>query len=315
MTSGSTNFVKSIKKFNFSMWSASFWLIKRKQSKKEFDFTVLRAEIDTKLQQRFIKYLKEQLQTKDFHIAEYDFNNADGEDTLFTIDADATSFSYVETAIENAFENLRVKKYDELLNSWAYVVLFERGEEKIYAWRKINSMTQPKNIKTKKAIFFQNERLIDVDEEKVFLIDPRFDFFVYKKQVLITNKQAFESSMNFREGMKEKADLVYTDFEKLKFLSNVGLIRQFVGNNLHHIRKLCSIHKSGYYKQKEFILRLIEVCLEEGWNLKVVDKQIVVEENTIELLLKLLNNDRLKSPINYEYFDSAAKAPVNKKIK
>lgn len=36
---------------------------------------------------------------------------------------------------------------------------------------------------------------------------------------------------------------------------------------------------------------MIEVSKEEGWELKVEDGQVVVEEETIELLLKLLNND------------------------
>ena len=36
-----------------------------------------------------------------------------------------------------------------------------------------------------------------------------------------------------------------------------------------------------------------------------------MEVETIELLLKLLNNDRLRSLINNETFDAAAKARVN----
>ena len=39
--------------------------------------------------------------------------------------------------------------------------------------------------------------------------------------------------------------------------------------------------------------------------------KIVVEEETMDLLLKLLNNDRLRSPINDEVFDSSAKKAVS----
>ena len=46
---------------------------------------------------------------------------------------------------------------------------------------------------------------------------------------------------------------------------------------------------------------------------KVVNGKVVVEIETMELLLKLLNNDRLRSPINGELFDSAAKKTVAKK--
>ncbi|MCK6410671.1 MAG: DUF4868 domain-containing protein, partial [Thauera sp.] len=59
-----------------------------------------------------------------------------------------------------------------------------------------------------------------------------------------------------------------------------------------------------------YMQRLIKVNTSEKWELKVFKGKIVVEKETVELLLKLLNNDRLRSPINNELFDSAAKAPV-----
>jgi len=74
---------------------------------------------------------------------------------------------------------------------------------------------------------------------------------------------------------------------------------------------MASILKAGYYKQSGYIQRMIEVSKEEGWELTVKDGKIVVEDETIELLLKLLNNDHLRSPINNEVFDAAAKARVS----
>lgn len=116
--------------------------------------------------------------------------------------------------------------------------------------------------------------------------------------------------MNFREGMKANSEEVLTDFIALNIFDNVDIIREFVGINLHHLRKLSSIKKSGYYKQSDYIQKLIRVNKKEKWDLKILDNKIIVEKETVELLLKLLNNDRLRSPINDEFFDSAAKAPV-----
>lgn len=314
MNSKAAKQLKAIKVLDFSKWTTSFWLVKRKTVQREAHYSVLRVDIDAKLQKRFKGYLKQQLQGKDFHVAEYDFNNADGDDTLFTIAADATDFPMVESAIGAGFDNPRATEYAELLNSWAYVVLFESEKERLYAWRKISSMTQPKKVVTQKAMFFRDHKLVDVDDQQVFLIDPRFDFFVHETLVFIANKREFESSMNFRQGMKDNADEVLADFASLKFVDDVDLIRAFVGDNLHHLRKLSSIRKSGYYKQPDYLDRMMKVSTEEGWNLKVVDGKIVVEEETVELLLKLLNNDRLRSPINNELFDSAAKARVGGKV-
>ena len=57
----------------------------------------------------------------------------------------------------------------------------------------------------------------------------------------------------------------------------------------------------------------MRVSREDGWELKIADGKIVVETETMELLLKMLNNDRLRSPINNELFDSAAKKTVASK--
>ncbi len=81
------------------------------------------------------------------------------------------------------------------------------------------------------------------------------------------------------------------------------------------MRKLASIKKAGYYQQPHYVASLIKVCQDEGWELKIEDGRIVVELDTIELLLKLLNNERLRSPINNELFDAAVKNTVANKGK
>ena len=221
MSTKTTRQLKAIKALDFGQWTANFWLVKRKNIQREARYSVLRVGIDAKLQKRFRGYLKQQLQGKDFHVTEYDFNNADGDDTLFTIAADTTDFTKVAVAIDEGFDNPHAIEYDQLLNSWAYVVLFEKDNDRLYAWRKINAMTQPKKAMTQKATFFRNHKLVDVEDKEVFLIDPRFDFFVHDGLVLIANKRAFESSMNFRDGMKAGAAGVLAEFANLNFIENV----------------------------------------------------------------------------------------------
>lgn len=302
--------LKEIRSEDFGGWAASFWLIKKRTSK-ESPYSALRVDMDGKLQNRFRRYLKQQLQGKDFHLAEYDYNNADGDDALFTIDADTTDFTKVAAEIGKGFSNQRVSSHEELLKSWAYVILFEKDDRKLYAWKKISADTQPKKAAAKDLAFFLNKKLVDLDDKEVFMIYPRYDFFVYDGTTFITNKRQFESSMNFREGMKAKAAQVIQDFVDSGKFENTERITKYVGENLHHLRKMASILKAGYYKQTDYIQKMIAVSKDEGWKLSVKNGSIVVEEETIELLLKLLNNDRLRSPINNEVFDAAAKAHVS----
>ncbi len=304
--------LKAIKAIDLKKWTATFWLVKRYMANHTAHYSVLRVNTDAKLQKRLKGYVANQLQGKDFNLAEYDFNNADGDDTLFTITTDATDFPNVEEALNAGFDNAIAKEYQELLNSWAYVVQLEHGQDRLYAWRKISTLTQPKKVQSRQATFFVEHKLVDVEDKEVFLIDPRFDFFVHGGMIFIANKKEFEISMNFREGMKAKAAEVIQNFNESGHFKNVALIQKHVGDNMHHLRKMASILKAGYYQQPDYIQRMIEVSKEEGWDLKVEDGQVVVEEETIELLLKLLNNDRLRSLINNETFDAAAKAPVKK---
>ena len=302
--------LKEIKSEDFGGWAASFWLIKKRTSK-ESSYSALRVDMDRKLQNRFRRYLKQQLQGKDFHLAEYDYNNADGDDALFTIDAETTDFTKVVAEIGKGFSNQRVTSHEELLRSWAYVILFEKDDRKLYAWKKISADTQPKKAAAKDLAFFLNKKLVDLDDKEVFMIYPRYDFFVYGGTTFIANKRQFESSMNFREGMKAKAAQVIQDFIDSGKFENTERITRYVGENLHHLRKMASILKAGYYKQTDYIQQMIVVSKSEGWELNVKNGKVVVEDETIELLLKLLNNDRLRSPINNEVFDAAAKARVN----
>ncbi len=311
MTTKTRRQLKEIRSEDFGGWFASFWLIKKHQVSKENAYSALRVDMDKKLNSRFKRYLKQQLQGKDFHLTEYDYSNADGDDALFTIDADATDFSKVAAEIEKGFGNKKVSSHEELLKSWAYVILLEKEDRKLFAWKKISADTQPKKATSKDLAFFLNKKLVDLDDKEVFMIYPRYDFFVYGGTTFIANKRQFESSMNFREGMKAKAAEVIQDFVNTGNFENTERITKYVGENLHHLRKMASILKAGYYKQPEYIQKMIAISKEEGWALKVKDGKVVVEEETIELLLKLLNNDRLRSPINNETFDAAAKARVN----
>ena len=312
MTTIQRKHLEILKSLDISHWMPTFWLVKRKALHREADYSVLRVAIDTKLQKRFRGYLKQQLQTREFHLESYEYTNADTDDVLLTLEAEATDFPKIEAAIAKGFDNHLAQNYSELLNSWAYVVSFEHGKDRLYAWRKINAMTDPKKVKSRKATFFNNHQLVDVDEEKIFLIDPRFDFFVFRGITFIANKREFENSMNFREGMKSNGCNLLNEFNTMNFLSDIAPILEYVGDNLHHLRKLASIRKAGYYRQPGYLDRLMRVCLEEAWGLKIDGGKIVVEVETMELLLKLLNNDRLRSPINDELFDSAVKKTVSK---
>ena len=304
------NTLKALKALDLSEANTSFWAIRRQGAQPPFEYTVLRVSLGAKLAKRLRDYLKSQAQDRNVPVEEYDFSTAEPGEKLLTLDSDSTDFAKVQKAIDAGFDNPHAKDYQELLGAWAYVVLFEVDNKRVFAWRKINTLNNPRRVNLRQVLFFENHRLVDADDKHVFVIDSRFDFFVFDGTTFVASKAAFETSMNFREGMKMKSEELLADFTKLGLLSEVEPIRKFVGNNFHHLRKLASIKNAGYYNQPDYMAKLIEVVKIEKWELKIENGKILVEEETMDLLLKLLNNDRLRSPINDEVFDSSAKRAV-----
>jgi hypothetical protein len=157
---------------------------------------------------------------------------------------------------------------------------------------------------------FRDKQLTDLDDEKVFTLDMHIDFFSYDGITFITNKREFESALNFRRGMEANRDALIQELEALKVFSDVAPIRNGIGSNLHLLRKVSAIQRSGYYKDKEFLEKVIALNHQKGWGLKVENGVIVVDDDSVDLVLKLLNNDRLESPINQEMFDASVKKKV-----
>lgn len=296
---------------DFKSWATSMWLVKRRlDAQKTAHYSVLLVELDKKLQNKLKKTVVQRVQGVDYKLDEYDFLTADQDDRLLTIDAAETDFPTIQLEVEKGLANKKVEQYEDLLDSWAFVVKLEHDGKVVYSVRKINKFTQTTKVASVSYFLFEDKKLVDLDDKKVFTLDMHVDFFVFDGTTFIANKREFESVMNFRSGMEKNRDSLLSEFSNLKAFSDVEPIRKTVGANLHLLRKLSAIQKSGYYKDKTFLANLIKLNHTEGWGLVVNGGKIVVEEANVELVLTLLNNSRLRSPINQEVFDASVKKRV-----
>jgi len=311
MASKDQKLITELRKQDFKPWTLNLWLVKRKLVDKEASYTVLRVDVEPKLQRKLKNGVVERVQRKDYAVEDYSFETADQDDRVFTIDASETDFVAIQKEIQKGHDNEKANSFDDLLDSWAYVVTLKREEKQLYALRKINKLSKAKRVKSLSSLLFKNHMLIDLGEEQVFTIDTQVDFFEYEGRVFITNKKEFESALNFRKGMEENRDTVLSEFDTLGLFQDTEPIRQTVGTNLHFLRRVSAIKKSGYYKDKTFISKLIQLNSSEKWGLTIKDNKIVVTEKNVELVLTLLNNSRLKSPINDEVFDAQVKKKVS----
>ncbi|MBP6421461.1 MAG: DUF4868 domain-containing protein [Propionivibrio sp.] len=303
--------LKQLRQADLKAWTVSMWLVKRRLDvQKVAHYSVVRVDLDKKLQAKLKRAVVERVQGKEYKLDEYDFLTADQDDRLLTINVSDTDFSKVQAEVDKGLANKKVEQYEDLLDSWAFVVKLVHDGNAVYGVRKINKFTQATKVGAVSYFLFEDKKLVDLEDKKIFTLDTHIDFFVFDGTTFITNKKEFESAMNFREGMEKNRDSVLTEFVDLDVFSDVEPIRNTVGANLHLLRKISAIQKSGYYKDQTFLANLIKLNHSEGWGLVIEHGKIVVDEANVELVLTLLNNSRLRSPINQEVFDAAVKKKV-----
>lgn len=310
MTTSANESLQTLRGTDFKHWLTTFWLVKRKLSQQQAKYTVLKVDTDVKLEQKLKQAVTAKISDKGYKLDAYDFLTSDQDDGLLTIESAATDVTLIQAEIDKGTANPKVEKYEELLDSWAMVIKLEHQDKALYAYRKINKFNHAARLSHVSFIQFKDKELKDLDEKEIFTIDTQVDFFTYQGTTFIANKKEFESTLNFRAGMEKNRDVVLQEFVDLKIFSDASLLKEHIGANLNYLRKVSSIQKSGYYKDAKFFEELIKVNAQKGWGLVVENGAIVINEASIDLVLTLLNNGRLESPINHEMFD----APVKKKV-
>jgi len=300
-----------LRQTDFKPWAMTLWLVKRRLDiNKLAHYSVLRVDVDKKLQSKLKQAVTDRVQGADYKLEEYDFLTADQDNQLFTIESADTDFIKIQDEVNKGLANQKVEKYEDLLDSWAYVIKLEHDGSVVYGVRKINKFTRATKVKAVSYFIFEDKKLVDLDDKKMFAIDSHIDFFAYDGTTFITNKKEFESALNFREGMEKNRDAILAEFVVLKVFSDAEPIRKMVGANLHLLRKMSSIQKSGYYKDKKFLIDLHARNKEKGWNLTIQNGVIIIDESNVDFVLKLLNNERVESQINHEVFDAVVKKKV-----
>jgi len=107
--------------------------------------------------------------------------------------------------------------------------------------------------------------------------------------------------------MEANRDRLMEHFQAECLFADVELIRQKCGSNLRYLRKLATIQKNGYFRDPEYMARLVALNDSQGWGLNIRDGKIVVTDDTVDKILSLLNNDLLNSPVNDERFEVSVK--------
>lgn len=298
------NILQAVKRIDWSQSAISFYVIKRKLIRREAQYEVLQVNVDDNLRRKIRTATTGKIDRSNQAI-EYDFNTADQDDDLLGISTSETDLQGIIDTLQADDDPPTASRYEELVDSWVYLARLDvAGIPPLFAVRRVSESWSTKKVHQLINMIFQGNMLVDLDQQEIFRIDGQVDFFAYDGTIFIANKKNFETALNFREGMEKNRDEIVEEFSSLQLFADASSISSLVGNNIRRLRKLSQVKKAGYFRQEQFLINLKRVNVEEGWGITYsAEGKILVNEDDIDTVLRVLNNDRLTSKINEENFD------------
>lgn len=303
--------LQALKQLNLAKFHASLWVIHRKLHNRIATYDARFVKTDPKLQHKLNNIVAGTIRSANT-VREYEFITADQEkDEALTLDVAETDLKEIDAQIEQNTSAPTITNPGELVGAWAYIIELRDGKDRVAALRKISDGWKLLQKEKALTVLFKDRVLIDFEEEEVFRLDRAVDCVAFNGLLFILDKKKFERALNFRDGMQKNVENVLTEFASLGLFTDLTVLKDTVGTKLPYLRRLSTIKKNGYYKQADYLERVREVCKSRGWQVRFKGKQMVITKDNVDLVLTLLNNDRLESPVNSELFDVLVKAKVS----
>lgn len=301
--------LKKLKALDLPKAVVNLWIVKRTMKDKLATYEITSVDTEAKLKKKLLNIVSNSI-ARSNDVREYEYVTTDQDEDALAVSVTQTDFVAISEQIAAGADAPTVKGIEDLFDAWAYIIDLTLPNQKVLAFKKV---TESWNLKKKGPIYnliFENTKLKDLDES-IFRIEATVDFVSFDNVLFVLNKRNFETGLNFRAGMEKSRDSVVAEMEGLKLFHDVAPIIEKCGSNIRYLRKLSTIRNNGYYKSPDFMKSLRALNSKENWGLKIEGDKIVVSGENVDLVLTLLNNDRLKSPINEEVFD----VEVKKKVK
>jgi hypothetical protein len=302
--------LQHLKTLQLNKGGARLWIMKRTLKSGAASYHLASVKTDAHLQRKLVQIVAGAVNAAS-RVQVYDYLTADqDEDTALGLDVAETDLSVIADQIAQGSDAPQITEPEGLFDSWAYAVELTVSKEQIIGVRKISEGWKLKQQDRFLSAIFKDHMLLDYEDEPVFKLDKFIDFFAYGGGLFILDKKRFEAAMNFRAGMESHMTALLEEFETLDLVTDVEIIRTKAVARLSHLRKIAMIKNSGYFRLPGYMAKVKQVCAEKKWNIQFDGDKVIVTEENVELLLTLLNNDRLASLLTEEIFDVAVKHKV-----
>lgn len=303
--------LENIKQLDFDAIASRLWVIKKSSRSGVNSYKALSASIDglnddlVGALKKFFCGIQDSVEPIR-NLAAYSALTVDTDEDRALVHAiDATDFSTIITKVRQGADNEPVENIQEFSNAWALVVEFTQENNKLFAFSKVKGGWNLKRTSSAHNWIFSDGDFKKVEVEKIFTFRDYFDFVAYGDDVFIRDKANYELGLNIREGLEAKRDVLVDALAEQGIITSVDDLKVAIGTNKILLRRLVAVEETRYYEDQQFIEEMKEIVDQHGWDLTVDgDGKFIIDENNIDLFLKLINDKRFISLIKKQMVDA-----------
>jgi hypothetical protein len=233
----------------------------------------------------------------------YDLLAQNNEGSALSIGLDETHAALVIARCTDATPDRRARGPSDLINSDFYVVKLTSAGQALLAFRKTDRSWR---IKTAGGLFsavYADNRLT-LDERPRFSLSSFVDFFVIGPDVVVLDKAAFESILNYKQAHVDDFAALQQEAEFLAVFRRTDALSDFVGTNKIQLRRASAIKTKGHYKDAEFMRRLQAQAAALRLNIQfAADGRIIPTPETCRDIFQALLDHRLDSRLTQNIYD------------
>ena len=290
---------------------AQLFLVQRNKTRDSVEFSVYRTIISEDISVLLVKLLYDSLSSMldsgDFDLVQFIPGYLDDRNVIEYINAKDVLYynEIIYKVLNNHILDLpEVIDGPLLKNLWAYAVTINCNGEIITYF---NKYTQGKILKKSKllSLFYRDGRF-NVIEDDIFTLQKSIDCFSIADNIFIIRRNNFEQIFCQQEHYYNIA--IQTLGELGDLLTDVDDLTDACTSDLRKLRKIAAIASSGIYHDLSFD-KIKEVI--EGYDLAIEldedNQRIKATKNQIWDLLRLLNDDFLRSPMTEKKYEVHSK--------
>ena len=302
--------LEQLKEFDFARARVSIWVFKKRSAgNNTLSFSAAWVDIASRLAKE-LKDIAKATRDAFTEVAEYGLLQQPNETELLAISKTDTQFQTLADAIAGREETHQANTRKDLDNAAGYIVKFSSKGTLILCVRKASSEWRVRKSSSLLNLIFVQQQL-DIEEDPVFRIARAFDFFVVDKYLLIADKRAFESLLNYKTTYENSFIELRSEEAFVELFSDMTPMQDYVGTNAMQLRRMAVVRKKGLYKNPEYIARLRKVNGQRKWKIIFDEKgRIVPTAETARDIMQVLLDHRLYSELSLATYDVPSTTPV-----